>query len=87
MSYPSKDDFEQTLKIADFAAQRLENRRQTVSAMHLALHSANTSDRVFITNLRTMPLAYQNICLETGHNAPVCTLCMPPSNKGVLHGV
>ena len=28
MSHPSKDDFEQTLQIADFAAQRLENRRQ-----------------------------------------------------------
>ena len=28
MSCPSKDDFEQTLQIADFAAQRLENRRQ-----------------------------------------------------------
>ena len=28
MSYPSKDDFERSLQIADFAAQRLENRRQ-----------------------------------------------------------
>lgn len=28
MSHPSKDDFQQTLEIADFAAQRLENRRQ-----------------------------------------------------------
>lgn len=28
MSHPCKDDFEQTLKIAEFAAQRLENRRQ-----------------------------------------------------------
>ena len=28
MSHPSKDDFERTLQIADFAAQRLENRRQ-----------------------------------------------------------
>ena len=28
MSCPSKDDFEQTLQIAEFAAQRLENRRQ-----------------------------------------------------------
>ena len=28
MSHPSKDDFQQTLQIADFAAQRLENRRQ-----------------------------------------------------------
>ena len=28
MSHPSKDDFEQTLQIADFAAQRLESRRQ-----------------------------------------------------------
>ena len=28
MSHPSKDDFERTLHIADFAAQRLENRRQ-----------------------------------------------------------
>ena len=28
MSCPSKDDFERTLEIADFAAQRLENRRQ-----------------------------------------------------------
>ena len=28
MSHPSKDDFEQTLQIAGFAAERLENRRQ-----------------------------------------------------------
>ena len=28
MSHPSKDDFEQTLKIAEFAAERGENRRQ-----------------------------------------------------------
>ena len=28
MSHPSKDDFEQTLQIAEFASQRLENRRQ-----------------------------------------------------------
>ena len=28
MSHPCKDDFEQTLKIAEFASQRLENRRQ-----------------------------------------------------------
>ena len=28
MSCPSKDNFEQTLQIADFAVQRLENRRQ-----------------------------------------------------------
>ena len=28
MSHPGENDFEQTLKIAEFAAQRLENRRQ-----------------------------------------------------------
>lgn len=28
MSHPCKDDFEQTLKTAEFAAQRGENRRQ-----------------------------------------------------------
>lgn len=28
MNHPSKDDFQQTLEIAEFASQRLENRRQ-----------------------------------------------------------
>ena len=64
MSRPSKDNFEQTLQIAEFASQRLENRRQY-------------EFKIFISYVTLLVLAiYEGHHIELSNNGVLYGLCV-----------